>query len=120
MFSDFGNKVKIKSTPETFKKGVANKVGEVFGQTTPSNMEVEVIGTPKEDFAVNVYFEDTNESFWFDKELLEHMDNGEGSVITVDGIDKKWIKTANGNWIEKIISQEEDIVRLKKWWQFWK
>jgi hypothetical protein len=80
MFNTFGNKVKIKSSPETIEKELAGKIGEIFGQTTPSITSVEVIGKPKKNFAVNVQFNDLQESFWFDEDLLEYIDNGEGSV----------------------------------------
>lgn len=45
MFDTFGNKVRIKRTIETEEKGLADKEGEVYGQTTPSMMDFEVIGT---------------------------------------------------------------------------
>lgn len=116
MFESFGNKVKIKSTPETEKLSLAEKTGDVFGQTTPSITEVKVIGKTEKDFAINVYFEDLKNSYWFDEELVETVDNVTGSVITLDGVDKKWTKDSNGNWIE-----ENTIPNtVKKWWQFWK
>ena len=83
MFDSFGNKVKVKDSPETREKGLAGKTGDVHGQTTHSMMDVEVIGTPKTDFAINVYFDDLKSSYWFDEELLETMDYGQGSVITL-------------------------------------
>lgn len=116
MFESFRNKVKIKSTPETEKLRLAGKTGDVFGQPTPSITEVEVIGKTENDFAINVYFEDLEDLYWFDEGLIETVDNGTGSVITLDGVDKKWTKDSNGNWIE-----ENTIPNIaKKWWQFWK
>lgn len=114
MFKTFGNKVRIKRTPETEDKGLADKEGEVYGQTTPSMMEFEVIGTLTEDIAINVHFEELGESFWFAEDLIEHLDKGEGTEITLDGIDKKWTKRENEEWIEENTKQEN------KWWQFWK
>ncbi|MDD4604475.1 MAG: hypothetical protein PHF97_11810 [Bacteroidales bacterium] len=116
MFESFGNKVKIKTTSETEKLGLAGKTGDVFGQTTPSITEVEVIGKTEKDFAINVYFEDLKESYWFDEELIETIDIGTGSVITLDGVDKKWTKDSNGNWIEENTIPST----VKKWWKFWK
>lgn len=43
MFDTFGNKVRIKRTTETEEKGLADKEGEVYGRTTPSMMDFEVI-----------------------------------------------------------------------------
>ncbi len=114
MFDTFGNKVRIKRTSETEEKGIADKEGEVYGQTTPSMMDIEVIGTLKEGIAINVYFDDLNESFWFAEDLIKQLDNGQGTEITLDGIDKKWTKGESGEWIE------EDTKKENKWWQFWK
>lgn len=116
MFESFGNKVRIKSTPETEKIGLAGKIGDVFGETKPSITEIEVIGNPEKDYAINVYFEDLKDSYWFDEELIETIDHGIGSVITLDGVDKKWIKDSNGNWIEENTNPNNE----KKWWKFWK
>lgn len=128
MFDTFGNKVKIKRSAETKEKGLAGKIGEVYGETTPSLMNFKIIGQPKQDYAVNVYFEDLGKSFWFDADLLEHLDSGQGTVITLDDIGKKWTKGENGEWIEEDIlpSQKEAKVpntkseTHKKWWEFWK
>ena len=125
MFATFGNKVKIKSSTETEKKGLAGKIGEIHGETTPSIMEFDIIGAPKEDYAVNVHFDDLNESFWFDVDLIEHLDDGQGAVITLDGIDKKWTKGESGEWIEedtaptKKQSNKTPSIN-KKWWKLWK
>ena len=53
-------------------------------------MDFKVIGTLTEDVAINVHFDDLNESFWFAKDLIEHIHNGQGAEIILDGIDKKW------------------------------
>jgi hypothetical protein len=123
MFDSFGNKVKIKDSPETREKGLVGKVGEVYGQTTPSMMDFEIIGTPKDDFAVNVYFGDLQTSYWFDADLLETIDDGQGSVITLDGVDKKWTKGQNGQWIEEDTKPTRNQPTIqtndKKWWKFW-
>jgi hypothetical protein len=121
MFITFGNKVKIKKSPETDEKGLTGRVGEIFGETTPSMMDLEIIGIPKEDYAVNVFFEELKESFWFDVNLLENLDNGEGVVITLDGIDKKWKKNADGKWIEESTKNNSDnqMKSRKKWWRLW-
>lgn len=124
MFNSFGNKVKIKDSPQTREKGLAGKTGDVYGQTTPSMMDFEIIGTPKDDFAVNVYFDDLKTSYWFDADLLETIDDGQGSVITLDGVDKKWTKGQNGQWIDEDTAPTtiQSTVKTtdKKWWEFWK
>lgn len=116
MFDSFGNKVKIKNSPETETKDLAGKIGEIYGHTTPTVTGVEVIGQTDKDFALNIYFDDLKESFWFDESLIEQLDNGAGTEMTLDGIDKKWTKDSNGNWIEENLAENS----AKKWWKFWK
>ena len=132
MFGKFGNKVRIKSTPETEEKGLAGKTGEILGETTPSMMDFKIVGSPKEDYAVNVNIEELNKSFWFDADLIEHLDDGQGTEITLLGIEKKWTKLEDGKWSEEAvipfnsnldIHVENHINNLnyqKKWWEFWK
>lgn len=124
MFDSFGNKVRIKESPATKEKGLASKIGEVHGQTTPSMMDYEIVGTPKEDMAVAVYFDDLQTAYWFDPDLLETIDDGEGSVITLDGINKKWTKGKNGQWIEEDTTPVQTQPNVnsveRKWWEFWK
>ncbi|MEK6337301.1 MAG: hypothetical protein AABM67_20455 [Acidobacteriota bacterium] len=61
----FGDNVRIRTSAGTEAKGVAGLVGQVYGQTTPSVTEVEVIGEVTSDCAINVFFKDRDESFWF-------------------------------------------------------
>jgi hypothetical protein len=76
-------------------------VGNVFGQTTPSISGVEVIGEPTSDYAINVFFEDRHESFWFAPALVQFIDHAPGTEITLDGIPKKWVRTGTGEWKEE-------------------
>lgn len=124
MFDSFGNKVRIKESLETKEKKLSGKIGVVYGQTTPSLMEYEIIGRSKEDFAINVYFDDLKTSFWFDPNLLETIDDGQGAVITIDSFNNKWTKGQNGQWIEEEITPTTNHSTVqttdKKWWEFWK
>jgi hypothetical protein len=115
MFKTFGNTVKIKSSPETEKSDTAEKIGEIYGETTPSVTGVDVIGNLKRDYAVNVYFKDTKTSLWFDEDLLEVINSGEDSIMTLG--DKSFIKTKSGDWIPHKTNRS---VSTKKWWQFWR
>lgn len=72
--------------------------GQVYGETTPSVTNVEVIGEIKEDYATNVFSNDRNESFWFSPELLGFVDHAPGTEIRLDGVPKKWVRTASGEW----------------------
>lgn len=92
----FGDRVRIRSQPVTDELGLGNAVGIIHGFTTPSVTGVTVIGHAKGDYALNVFFENRNEGFWFDPALVEFVDHAPGSEMTVG--DKKWIRSAGGDW----------------------
>jgi hypothetical protein len=96
----FGDTVRIVSAPETERLGIAGKSGPVYGETTPTVSGVEVVGILTRDFALNVYLEELKESFWLPEHLVELVDHGEGTTFTVDGISKRWVRTAEGGWDE--------------------
>ena len=108
----FGDNVRICPTPETEAKGVAGLHGVVYGETTPSSSGVEVVGIVDADYAVNVYFENLNESFWFSPALVEFVDHGAGQEVTLKGVPKKWVRAASGEWLEQST--------MKPWWKFWR
>jgi hypothetical protein len=97
---DFGDKVRVIANPLTESYGVAGRVGTVYGQTTPSVSGVEVMGSAESDYAVNVSFEDPTADFWFSQELLELVDRSPGMTVTINGVSKKWIRNASGDWEE--------------------
>src|SRR5687767_413951 len=97
----FGDNVRIRPSVETESRGVAGLVGQVYGQTTPSVTGVEVIGEITSDYAINVYFEDRHESFWFALSLVEFVDHAPGTEVTLDGVPKKWVRTETGEWSEE-------------------
>ena len=98
----FGDNVRIRETNDTLELGVANLVGSVYGETTPSITGVDVVGDLTGDFAVNVYFEETGLDFWFSPDLLEFVDHGAGQTMTLDGAGKKWVRTEDGEWVEAV------------------
>lgn len=112
----FGDKVRVRFSTETESKGVAGLIGQVFGETTPSVTGVEVIGELTSDFAINVFFEERKESFWFAPDLVEFIDHSPGTEITLDGVAKKWIRTDTGEWREESTQNESPG---KPWWLFW-
>ena len=97
---DFGDNVRVKDTPETSKRNLAWQIGRVNGWTTPSKTGVEVIGEQSEDFAFNVSFEHLDEDVWFAPDLLEFVDHGAGTTVTIHGVPKKWVRTETGDWVE--------------------
>jgi len=113
----FGDNVRVRVTPLTEELELAGLVGQVYGETTPSVTGVEVIGDVKEDYAINVFFDDRKESYWFVAELLELIDHAPGTEITLDGVPKKWVRTASGDWDESDIDDSEHV--SKPWWRIW-
>lgn len=96
----FGDTVRIVSSPETEERGLAGRIGTVFGETTPSSSRVAVVGVLSSDYAANVFFDDLDEGFWFEEGLIEFVDHGAGTEVRLDGVDKRWVRDANGNWVE--------------------
>ncbi len=96
----FGDNVRVIVTPETENAGLAGLTGNVYGHTTPSVTSVDVIGKLKDDFAINVHFDERDESYWFVPELLEFIDHAVGTEMTLGGVPKKWTRNADGGWDE--------------------
>ncbi len=99
--ADFGDHVRIGATEETQRLGLAGRQGIVYGWTTPSVTGVSVIGSSAEDYAVNVNFEELNETYWFSDDLVEFVDHAPGNVIQLDGVDVEWVRLPNGEWEER-------------------
>lgn len=97
----FADRVRIKVSEETQRLGLAGREGQVFGWTTPSVTGVSVIGSTAEDYAINVHFDDLDEGFWFAEDLVELVDHGAGTVISLDGQQTEWVRLADGEWQER-------------------
>lgn len=108
----FGDNVRIRKTQVTRTAGVAGLTGTVYGETTPSVTNIDVIGDLKEDYAIDVYFAERSESLWFTPELIELMDHGAGSVATISDVNKTWTRTESGEWDES-----PDGMRHKSFWK---
>jgi hypothetical protein len=96
----FGDNVRIKADPATTNLGIAGLAGQVYGETTPSVTEVEVIGSQRAHRALNVNIASLSRTFWIAPHLLELVDHAPGTEITVDGVPKKWVRSNTGEWIE--------------------
>jgi hypothetical protein len=108
----FGDNVRVRSTPETESRGIAESRGQIYGETTPSVTGIAAIGTLQSDYAINVYFKDRKDSVWLAPELVEFLDHGAGTEISLEGVPKKWTRDATGKWIEKSTK--------KPWWKLWR
>jgi hypothetical protein len=99
MTISFGDNVRVASTPLTVSLGLAGLTGQVYGETTPSITDVEVIGEKVADYAVNVQLDGRNESLWFVPELLEFVNHAPGTEIVIG--DKRRVRTASGEWVDE-------------------
>jgi len=99
--ADFADRVRIKATEDTERLGLAGREGQVFGWTVPSSTGVTVIGEMLSDSAINVHFDDLNSSFWFSEELVETLDHGPGTVVSLDEQDLEWVRKADGTWEQR-------------------
>jgi hypothetical protein len=90
--------VRIKRSSETERLGLAGRIGEDCGFTTPSVTGVSVIGDLREDYARSILFADTDEQLWFAEHLLEYLDHDPSLEVTICG--KRVFYTSDGRWQE--------------------
>lgn len=101
--------VRIKGSPETDRLGLSGKIGHIYGFTTPSVTNPSVIGDLREDYALNVYFEDTRQQLWFAHQLIEYLDHDPSLEATIGGR-RRLFYTSDGRW-EEIAHNGEDSVQ---------
>lgn len=106
----FGDNVRIRVTPETEAAGVAGLHGQVYGETTPSVTQVDVIGQLTSDYALNVHFENRDTELWFAPQLVELIDHAPGTKIRVGNVHA--VRQADGSWVEVKTVSESWLSRL--------
>lgn len=94
----YGDNVRIRRTADTERLGVAELIGNVYGETTPSESKVEVVGQLQSDYALNVYFEALDVSYWFAPQMLEFVNHAPGTEIHVEGSPFKSVRQRDGSW----------------------
>lgn len=94
----FGDRVRVRSTPETEAAGYAGLVGECQGFTTPSVTGIAVVGTPTDDYAFSVDLAGLAEQVWFAPDLLEFVDHRPGTQLRIDGVPRTWVRREDGGW----------------------
>ena len=99
--SGFGDKVRIAVAVETEALGLAGKSGVVFGFTTPSVTGVNVVGPSTDDCAINVFFDELDDSYWFAPHLVELIDHNPGLVASLDGSDIEHVRMPDGSWMSR-------------------
>ena len=102
----YGDNVRIARTAETERLGIADMIGNVYGETTPSDTNVEVIGELKSDYALNVYFDVLDVSYWFAPHMLEFVDHAPGTEIHVHGSPFKSVHQPDGSWKDVPLNPE--------------
>jgi hypothetical protein len=93
--TDFGDRVRIRESPETIDAGVAGLEGDVYGFTTPSVTGADVIGGSPDDTAVNVSI-GAHGALWFLPDLLEFLHYNAGMEIVVGNI--RSVRQVDGSW----------------------
>ena len=106
----YGDNVRILRTAETEHLGIADMVGNVYGETTPSDSKVKVIGKLETDYAVNVYFDTLDVSYWIAPQMLEFVGHAPGTEIHVHGSPFKSVRQPDGSWKKILIGSDRDFV----------
>ena len=112
----FGDTVRICRNDVTEEAGVAGFVGAVYGFTTPSKTDVDVVGELIEDYAINVYFEVQGHDVWIEPSLVEQVDHAASTVVKINGENKSMSRDDKGEWVEV---KTEAPKKKKPWWKFW-
>jgi hypothetical protein len=114
----FGDHVRVHQTPETESLGLAGRLGQVHGHTTPSVTGVIVVGDDGGDYAIAVFFEGSAQAVWFAPRLLEFVDHAAGTEIRVG--DHVAVRDSNGNWVERSAHHAPpESEAQRRWWKFW-
>ena len=95
---DFGDRVRIKVSPETLAAELAGLEGDIHGFTTPSVTGVTVVGGAPDDHALNVFVQSKNTAFWVRPDLVEFLHVNAGFELTVGGVSA--VRQADGTWLE--------------------
>lgn len=99
MTISYGDTVKILSSEQTEEAALAGKTGEVLGETRPSKTGVTYFGDAKDDYVINVAFEEPNAEYWFTPDLVE--------LVSESSIPESTVNASQS-------------APKKKWWQLWK
>src|SRR5687768_1069956 len=93
-----GDHVRIRQNAVTEAAGIAGLDGSVFGESVPSSSGVAVIGAAPDDYVVNVYVTERDESYWLAPEHVEFLDFGAGQEFWIKGMATKYVRRADGGW----------------------
>jgi hypothetical protein len=94
----FGDTVRIRTTVETERLGLAGSMGICYGFTTPSVTDIHAIGSTGVDRALSVKVEGHNDPLWLDPDLVEPVHCTPGLNVAVGR--RSYTRGADGEWIE--------------------
>jgi hypothetical protein len=98
MSLDMFDNVRVRRIPLTEELGVADCIGQIYGDTMPSVTGVRVIGGGEDDRAFNVVIPGKPADLWFAPTLLEFVDHAPGTEMRVGDI--RLVRSATGEWVE--------------------
>jgi RNase P/RNase MRP subunit p29 len=101
-----GHRVRVIKVPQTESSGIAGRIGNLAGFTTPSRTGIEILGVAEHDIAFNVTFQNPDDSAWLAPEYLEFI--GRTSALEIDIYGKRWSWRAEGTLNQR--PQEQEIV----------
>ena len=97
--AEFGDLVRVRTTPVTEAAGVAGRVGTIHGWTTPSlGYADHVIGDPIDDVALAVHLGGKDPAVWLTPDLVEFVSYQAGQTMGVAG--HTYVRKADGDWEE--------------------
>ena len=109
----FGDRVRIRSTPTTQSAGLAGLIGSIYGETVPSVSGVDVIGQVPDDYAVNVFVEDRQTSYWLAPEHVDFLSHDAGQEIRLSGATVSFVRRSDGSWEERPINDGPKMRRSR-------
>ncbi len=113
--SSFGDRVRIKETPETEAAGIAGLEGDIYGITMPSVTNVEVIGGAPKDCALNVLLENRKATVWVRPDLVEVLHHNPGMEIVLGKV--RTVRQADGSWIKSVKNPSQPAKDRTGLWQ---
>ena len=111
----YGDNVRVLRTAETERLGVAELIGNVYGETNPSESQVNVIGETTSDYALNVYFESLDKAYWLAPQLLEFVSHAPGTEVFVHGSAFKSVHQRDGTWKKVPLNPQQPTSRIRRW-----
>lgn len=91
------DRARVVATPATERLGLADRIGTVYGLTTPSEeYATEVVGESAMDIAVGVAFDGDDGVTWIAAELLEFVDHDGATEAGIGG--QRFVRGPDGAW----------------------